>query len=175
MQHHGRLRQEGHWPQTQRGDQDSLKSALQGTSSFATSFFSTSRVIILSLHHQSICYFCIHIFNTLHQLVTDVHVGSLCVLTFTATNLSRSSTERGNVNYRLFKVHVLHKYMGPKLFLGSSMNSNTPPPLYNPPCLLKQLHTFPPEKNIFWFLSTTYGFYRFFSCLQQASLVSQHL
>ena len=65
----------------------------------------------------------------------DVHVGNPCVLTFAATNLSHSSTERGNVNYRLSKVHVLHKYMDPKLFLGSSMNSNIPPPLNNPPWL----------------------------------------
>ena len=92
-------------------------------------------MILLSLHHQSSCYSCIHIFNTLHLLVTVIHVGSPCVLTFAATNLSHGSTEPGNVNFRLFKVHVHQKYMGPKLFFGTPMNSNTPPPLYNPPWL----------------------------------------
>ena len=100
---------------------------------FCNIFFSTSHVILLSLHHQSSCYSCIHIFDTLHLLVTVIHVGSPCVLTFAATNLSHGSTEPGNVNFRLFKVHVHHKYMGPKLFFGTPMNSNTPPPLYNPP------------------------------------------
>ena len=108
---------------------------IAGNVLFCNIFFSTSHVILLSLHHQSSCYSCIHIFNTLHLLVTVIHVGSPCVLTFAATNLSHGSTEPGNVNYRLFKVHVHHKYMGPKLFFGTPMNSNTPPPLYNPPWL----------------------------------------
>ena len=146
---------------------------------FCNIFFSTSHVILLSLGHQNSCFSCIHIFDTLHLLVTVIHVGSPCVLTFAATNLSHGSTEPGNVNYRLFKVHVHHKYMGPKLFFGTPMNSNTPPPLYNPPWLSSVfLHS-----STYSLLKRRIYFFSFcpqimvlpFLEPQQAALVSQHL
>lgn len=145
---------------------DSSKSELQKMSSFETFVFSISRVILLSLQYQSFSYFRVHIFNTLHQLVTVIYVGSPCLLTFAGTNLLKASQNDTMSTKDCSKCMCSTKVWVPNCSSGTHnvYNSNTPPPLCNLPQLSSYTasHIFSWKKKIFWFLSHKLWFFTFF-------------